>query len=65
MPTTVQTTVPTKLYGCDEDFSAFDEFEDDPPNTDDEQGICPSCNGSGEGQYDGSRCSTCCGHGTQ
>ena len=26
--------------------------------------ICPSCNGSGEGQWDGSRCSQCKGRGT-
>lgn len=26
--------------------------------------ICPSCNGSGEGQYEGTRCSRCGGSGT-
>lgn len=29
-----------------------------------EEPICPSCNGSGEGQWDGSRCSQCKGRGT-
>jgi len=28
-----------------------------------ETGICDACNGSGEGQYDGSTCSTCKGRG--
>ena len=28
-----------------------------------EPSICPACNGSGEGQYDGTRCSTCKGRG--
>lgn len=27
--------------------------------------ICPNCNGSGEGQYDGTRCTECKGRGTQ
>jgi hypothetical protein len=30
---------------------------------DGEEEICSACNGSGEGMYDGSRCSTCGGHG--
>ena len=29
----------------------------------DEEGICPSCSGSGEGMFDGTRCLTCCGRG--
>ena len=29
-----------------------------------EEDICPQCNGSGEGMYDGSRCSSCKGTGT-
>ena len=33
------------------------EQEDDPND------ICPACNGSGEGQYDGTRCSSCKGRG--
>ncbi len=28
-----------------------------------EEEYCPSCSGTGEGQYDGSRCSTCGGSG--
>jgi DnaJ-class molecular chaperone len=28
-----------------------------------EEVICSACNGSGEGAYDSSRCSTCRGHG--
>lgn len=32
------------------------------PATDDE-GLCPACNGSGEGHFDGSRCATCGGSG--
>ena len=30
---------------------------------DDEPGICPTCNGSGEGQHDGSWCYACHGDG--
>ena len=26
--------------------------------------ICPTCNGSGEGMYDGTTCHVCKGHGT-
>lgn len=33
--------------------AALDEHDD----------TCPVCNGSGEGQYDGTRCSTCRGSG--
>ena len=29
----------------------------------DEEPICVSCDGSGEGQYDGTRCSSCRGSG--
>lgn len=29
----------------------------------DEPGICPNCSGSGEGQYEGTRCSSCKGSG--
>lgn len=31
--------------------------------TDDQ--LCPACNGSGEGQYDGTRCHHCNGRGTE
>jgi len=30
-----------------------------------EEGICPRCNGSGEGQYDGTRCYACKGSGVE
>lgn len=33
------------------------------PEPDDEEGICPGCDGSGEGMYDGTRCMTCHGRG--
>jgi DnaJ-class molecular chaperone len=32
---------------------------------DSEPGYCPNCSGSGEGMYDGSRCSSCKGTGEQ
>ena len=32
--------------------------------TDDEE-ICPSCNGSGEGMFDGTRCRSCGGSGVE
>jgi RecJ-like exonuclease len=32
---------------------------------DDEEHICPTCNGSGEGMYDGSRCYKCKGTGDE
>ena len=34
-------------------------------NVEDEPGICTNCNGSGEGMYDGSRCSSCSGKGVE
>jgi DnaJ-class molecular chaperone len=30
----------------------------------DPESICPTCNGSGEGMFDGTRCPDCAGHGT-
>lgn len=36
------------------DFDEADEIDED---------ICPNCNGSGEGMYDGSRCHVCKGSG--
>jgi DnaJ-class molecular chaperone len=49
------------------DTEEIDEFvldlEDDEDVEDDELGICPSCSGSGEGQYEGTRCRTCKGRG--
>ena len=35
--------------------------EDEPEDY--EPGICPACSGSGEGMYEGTRCSTCKGKG--
>jgi hypothetical protein len=32
---------------------------------DDGDGICSSCNGSGEGMADGTKCRTCCGGGSR
>jgi hypothetical protein len=29
----------------------------------DEEGLCPACSGSGEGQFEGTRCATCGGSG--
>lgn len=37
-------------------------FEDE-PEPENEPGICPACNGSGEGYSDGSRCNACKGKG--
>jgi DnaJ-class molecular chaperone len=41
----------------EEDIEEILEDEDDSEN------ICAACNGSGEGQYDGTRCSHCKGKG--
>lgn len=47
----------------------LDEREDDErpdleePVSDDDEAICPACSGSGEGQYEGSRCRSCRGSG--
>lgn len=40
--------------------SAYGEQEED---GDEEFGLCSQCNGTGEGQYDGSRCGVCKGSG--
>lgn len=40
----------------DPDFEEKDEEEEE---------ICTSCNGSGEGQHDGTRCSCCKGRGVK
>lgn len=40
---------------ADESSSVIEDSED--------AGICPHCNGSGEGQYDGTRCRWCKGTG--
>ena len=42
----------------------WDDAEEDKHEPDeDDIGICPTCNGSGEGMYDGSTCSDCGGWG--
>ena len=42
------------------DNDVIDEEDD---TEDQEEGYCPTCNGSGEGQFDGSICPTCKGKG--
>ncbi len=44
----------------DNDDRYSDDDDDRGPG---EMAICPACNGSGEGQYDGTTCSTCGGSG--
>lgn len=46
---------------CEKCFDALFSEEDDP----DEELICIACNGSGEGQYDMSSCSSCGGSGVE
>lgn len=44
----------------------YDERDEDPGDDIDEPGepgICPACNGSGEGQHEGTRCYRCRGSG--
>ena len=46
------------------DDDEVEEYElDDPVNDEDEEGYCPACNGSGEGQHEGTRCAKCGGRG--
>ncbi len=45
------------VYKNNDEDEDMDEYDDDEPDT------CGSCNGSGEGMYDGSTCSTCRGKG--
>ena len=57
------------------DYDDYDEYDDyyqseaeydkqHPCNgDDDDEGICPSCSGSGEGMYEGQTCSRCKGKG--
>lgn len=47
----------TKLYD-ESDFDSDDAFD-----YDDAEYLCPVCNGSGEGNYSGSRCRSCGGCG--
>lgn len=41
------------------------EINDEELEINDELGYCPHCAGSGEGMYDGSRCSYCKGSGVE
>ena len=41
-------------------YKAIKEIADD-----EDESICPTCNGSGEGMYDGSRCGHCGGSGVE
>lgn len=56
-------------HTCDEDTlddARWDSEELDAPEPDDtdtEPGICSACDGSGEGMFDGTRCSSCGGRG--
>lgn len=48
----------------DYDQYGYDESDDDVQVVEgEEEGYCSACAGSGEGQYEGSRCSTCKGRG--
>ena len=45
------------------DWDDAEEDKHEPDDDDDDIGICPTCNGSGEGMFDGSTCSDCGGWG--
>ena len=47
-------------YDDDKDYDRL--MADDGPD-DVEPGICPACNGSGEGMHEGTTCRTCKGEG--
>lgn len=47
-------------------YDKYDHLETEEPEveeTDEEPGYCTACNGSGEGQYEGTTCRTCKGRG--
>lgn len=46
----------------DDDLDTLDDILEDDEDEDCDD-ICPGCNGSGEGMYDGTRCSRCKGRG--
>lgn len=55
-------------YDADDARDYAEMMADDGPSVIDDdlqelEGICPACNGSGEGMIDGSTCSTCHGEG--
>jgi hypothetical protein len=56
---------PPFIHDTPEEVTHEDEEEDiNPENPDQgEYDECASCNGTGEGQYDGAACFTCCGRG--
>jgi len=55
---------PPLARAFDWDDAEDDKHEQEPELDDDgEPGICPTCNGSGEGMYDGSTCRDCGGIG--
>jgi len=49
----------------DDEGSITDTLEDldDEPETDENDGHCSACAGTGEGQYDGAACNSCGGKG--
>ena len=48
-----------ETVACDDcDWYTSCDTEDD-----EEEGYCPACSGSGEGMYDGTKCSSCHGSG--
>lgn len=51
--------------GEEEHAIPLDYEEVNQPIPPEEPGICIACNGSGEGQYDGTKCSTCGGRGCE
>lgn len=66
-PSEVIRPTPVYVTGADARFSANDEPEDDEAavfeEAEEDDDICIHCNGSGEGQYDGTRCTRCRGRG--
>jgi hypothetical protein len=44
-------------------YNHADELDVDPEDPDYEPGLCGTCNGSGEGQYEGTKCHACGGKG--
>ena len=47
----------------DEYDSGLDAVDLPDDESDEDDNICPSCNGSGEGMYDGTTCRSCKGRG--